>query len=116
MSKKIIGVYPLFNTGGICVLLQEAVPASNLEYEWQPHEKAEDLYGLCDARGQTAWLPGHRVFRPAARWIQRLGVSAGHTEAWAGGQYRKNRSSPVSEETADGVKVHEQMEKTLCSI
>lgn len=47
---------------------------------------------------------------------RRLGVSAGHTEAWTGSQYRKGGSHPVSEEAADDVRVHDQKQKTLCSI
>ena len=44
------------------ILLQEAVPASGLEPEREPHEKGKALHRLCDARGPAAWLPGCRVF------------------------------------------------------
>ena len=49
-------------------------------------------------------------------FISNMAEDAGHTEAWTGSQYRKGGSHPVSEEAADDVRVHDQKQKTLCSI
>ena len=55
-----------------------------------------------------------RLGCPDAEYFELL--RGGYTEVWTGSPYRKGGSHPVSEEAADDVRVHDQKQKTLCSI